>query len=163
MKTDETNIPTNQTPPQTKIRLSRTNENNFGTQGNQSPPQSRPQSSCRLTFSKRDRLLRRYEFKRLSREGRRLVGQKLCIDYARASKLRLGITASTHYGSSPERNRFKRLVREVFRLHRDLLPKNLDLNISPRKLAKKASFAEIQNEIFYLLAIQPQKDRPGCL
>jgi ribonuclease P protein component len=155
MKTHETDLSTNQTPPQTEIRLPRPHENRHGTQGHQPPPPRRTQSPLQIdrrTFSKKDRLLKRREFKRLSREGRRLVGSRLCIDWAKSSKgTRLGITASSHYGDAPERNRFKRLVREAFRLNRYRLPSGIDLNIVPRQLAKTATFADIQAELCRLL------------
>jgi ribonuclease P protein component len=104
------------------------------------------------TFSKEQRLLKRWDYKRLSREGRRLVGDRIRVDLARGSgKTRLGITASTHYGNAPERNRFKRLVREAFRLSLPDLPVGVDLNVTPRKLAKTATLAEIRTELNRLL------------
>ena len=163
MKTNETDIPTYQTTPQTEIRLPRPHEDNKRTQTHQPPPSLRPQGPLQIgsavrppsrsrTFSKKDRLLRRRDFKRVSREGRRLVGTRLCIDWVKSSKgTRLGITASAHYGNSPERNRFKRLVREAFRLSRAELPSGIDLNIVPRKLAKTATFADIKAELCRLL------------
>jgi ribonuclease P protein component len=164
MKTNETDLPTYETPPQTEIRLPRPHENHKRAESDQPAPQSRPQgplqidcsATIRRTFSKKDRLLKRREYKRLSREGRRLVGVRLCIDCAKTSpktsqETRLGITASTHYGNAPERNRFKRLVREAFRLGRAQIPSGVDLNVIPRKLAKTATLAEIQTEIFRLL------------
>lgn len=104
-----------------------------------------------LIFRKKDRLLKRHEFKRISRARNRLVGVRLCIDLAQGKSLRLGITTPAHYGSSPERSRFKRLVREAFRLNRNNLPHNIEINVSPRKFAKKAAFADIQEELLQLL------------
>jgi ribonuclease P protein component len=104
------------------------------------------------TFSKKERLLKRWDYKRLSRDGRRLTGERILVDCAKTSgKTRLGITASTRYGNAPERNRFKRLVREAFRLSRAKLPPGVDLNVIPRKLAKTATLAEIQTELSRLL------------
>ena len=107
-----------------------------------------------LIFRKKDRLLKRHEFKRISRARNRLVGMRLCIDLAQGKTLRLGITTPAHYGSSPERSRFKRLVREAFRLNREKLPSNIEINVSPRKFAKKAAFADIQEELLQLLHTQ---------
>ncbi len=155
MKQHETDLSSLENPPQTQVRLPRSHENNQWPQGNQSSPQSGTQGSFRLIFRKRDRLLKRYEFKRVSREGKRLVGTRICIDLSksyRASGLRLGITASAHYGSAPERNRFKRLVREAFRLSRSRLPSGIEINISPRKRALEATLAEIQSELHRLLS-----------
>jgi ribonuclease P protein component len=107
-----------------------------------------------LIFRKKDRLLKRHEFKRISRARNRLVGVRLCIDLAQGRSLRLGITTPAHYGSSPERSRFKRLVREAFRLNRENFPQNIEINVSPRKFAKKAAFADIQEELLQLLNTQ---------
>ena len=157
MSNHETDLSTHKTPTQTEIRLPRSNENYERTKSDQPPPPSRAQNSLKkltpvATFSKKDRLLKRCEYKRLSRDGRRLVGSRMCIDYARSSKgTRLGITASAHYGNAPERNRFKRLVREAFRLSRPQIPSGIDLNVIPRKLAKTASFSDIKTELCRLL------------
>lgn len=104
-----------------------------------------------FNFSKEHRLLKRRDFKRVSREGKRLIGRYLCIDCRPAPLSRLGISASTHYGSSPERNRFKRLVREAFRLNKAAFSQKLELNVIPRKFAKQAMLADIQNELLKLL------------
>ena len=80
------------------------------------------------------------------------MGKYLCIDCCRGAISRLGVTVSTHYGSSPERNRFKRLVREAFRLNQAQLPQQLELNIVPRKLAKRAMLTDIQKEILSLFS-----------
>lgn len=158
MKNHETDLPTHQAPTQTEIRLSRPHENHQWAKTDQPPPQSRSKGSLKIepcrrrTFSKKDRLLKRREYKRLSRDGRRLVGMHICIDCAKSSKgTRLGITASTHYGNAPQRNRFKRLVREAFRLSRAQIPSGVDLNVIPRKLAKTATFSDIKAEFCRLL------------
>jgi ribonuclease P protein component len=104
-----------------------------------------------LTFSKAVRLRKRGEFQRVAREGKRLVGKYLCVDYRPAGLLKLGISASARFGSSPERSRFKRLVREAFRKSYALLPP-LELNVVPRQLAKNARCADIEHELIRLLS-----------
>lgn len=104
------------------------------------------------------RLRSRKEFQRVAREGKRLVGRFLCIDYRRSDKSKLGISASARYGSAPERNRFKRLVREAFRNNYSILPR-YELNVVPRQLAKNARFADISEELTRLLYQEGMKNR----
>ena len=151
MKHHEANLPTLKTPPQAQVWLSGSDENLFREKTHQPPPKKRQENSLRLKFRKQDRLLKRHEFRRFRRNAKRIVGSRICLDIFQGTFLRLGITAPTRYGSAPERNRFKRLVREVFRLNRRKLPGNLELNVSPRQLAKKASFEDIQHELLTLL------------
>ncbi len=146
----ETYIPTQQTPPQENPRIPRSYEDSRRTQSHQPPPPPRPQKTSRLIFSKELRLRKRGEFQRVAKEGKRLVGRYLCVDCRPAKKARLGISASARYGSSPERNRFKRLVREAFRHSYAALP-SLDLNVIPRQCAKKATCSNITDELVRLL------------
>ncbi|HSX25644.1 MAG TPA: ribonuclease P protein component [Chlamydiales bacterium] len=103
-----------------------------------------------MKFPKRSRLLARRDFQRVAKAGDRRVGKLFCIDCRPAEKARLGISASGKYGSSPERNRFKRLIREAFRLSQNVLPK-LELNVIPRQYAKKASCSDVMDELLRLL------------
>ncbi len=150
----ETHIPTQQTPPQENHRIPSSYEDCRGPQGHQSTSQSRPQKTGSLIFPKAARLRKRGEFQKVSREGKRLVGRYLCVDCRPSKRARLGISASSRYGSSPERNRFKRLVREAFRLSYDTLPP-FDLNVIPRQLAKQASCSHIVEELNRLLEVRP--------
>jgi ribonuclease P protein component len=150
MKTNETDIPTQQNTPQKITWLSSSHENSGWTQSDQPQAQSGPQEISSLKFPKDARLKSKQDFQRVVREKKRLVGRFLCIDYKRSRSPRLGISAAKRYGSSPERNRFKRLVREAFRQSYPHLPP-MDLNVVPRQCAKKANCQEIMNELRSLL------------
>ena len=95
------------------------------------------------------KLRKRCEFQKVQRQGQRLVGQYICIDWRRSptSHTRLGITASKRFGPAHERNRFKRLVREAFRTSFDDLPSPFDLNVSPRRFAKEALLDHVRSEL----------------
>jgi len=70
---------------------------------------------------------------------------------SRNPAIRLGITASRHYGIAVERNRFKRIVREAFRLSQHQLQTGLDINVKPRPAAHKAKTADIIVELISIV------------
>lgn len=104
------------------------------------------------SFPKSARLTQRREFERLGRQGSRLVGRKLMVEaLPHMSSLRLGVTVTKKYGKAHDRNRFKRCVREAFRLSRTLLPQNLWINVRPRHKEIIPSARDFQEELLYLL------------
>lgn len=158
--TYEKNLPTEQTPSQKDDRLPRPHENHLRAKADQPPPQSWPQSLERINgpidvtkFPKSARLRKGREFKEMVKKGERRVGRYLCVDYRPARALRLGISASTRFGSSPERNRFKRIVREAFRtlLLPHSPPLSCEINVLPRQKAKGATLRQVGEELLSLL------------
>jgi ribonuclease P protein component len=155
----ETHIPAQQIKTEENIRIPCPHEDARGPQGDQTPPPSRSQKpGClilpeRLGLPKSVRLRKRQEFLVLQKRGQRLVGKQICLDYLLVSSEspRLGITASSKYGNAPERSRFKRLIREVFRKNFPLLPSGLQLNILPRQRAKGATEEQIRSEFLSLI------------
>lgn len=70
---------------------------------------------------------------------------------------RLGITVSRRYGNAVLRNRFKRIVREAFRLSRHQLVVGIDINIRPRTAALKAKSKDVQDDFLrFLRKIEPK-------
>jgi len=67
---------------------------------------------------------------------------------------RLGVAATRKLGSAVERNRAKRLSREVFRRHK--IGGGLDIVIVPRREMLDASFASLEND--YTSALE-RRDR----
>ncbi len=106
----------------------------------------------RYLFPKFARLRFRSQYQRISRNHKRYVGQWILVDIQgnTLNTPRLGITVSRKFGDSHERNRFKRIVREAFRLCRAQLPK-IDLVVRPRSLSKNAMCEDISNELLKLV------------
>lgn len=110
--------------------------------------------SWSFSFPKSVRLRTRRQFQRVAQQPTRLVGHCLIIE-SRQSKfpeLKLGITVTRHFGNAVVRNRFKRIVREAFRLCRHQLVQSLDIIVKPRQPAHTAKPADIQAELLKFLS-----------
>jgi ribonuclease P protein component len=59
---------------------------------------------------------------------------------------RLGIAISKRIGNAVQRNRFKRLIRETFRLNKELFPMGYDIVIAARKNAGDLDHLKITRE-----------------
>ncbi len=92
-----------------------------------------PQSDFR--FLKRYRLKLRTEFDVVFEHGS-VASDNVLVTHAIRNSLgytRIGLSIAKRVGSAPIRNRWKRWMREAFRLNRLLLPIGLDIVIRPRR------------------------------
>ncbi len=88
-------------------------------------------------FPKTLHLRRGWEFRRVY-SRRRNVSDGTIVLHGCENDLefsRLGLSVSRKVGSAVVRNRWKRLLREAFRLHRARLPAGIDLVVTPRAAA----------------------------
>ena len=90
------------------------------------------------SFTKDDRLLARPDFKKVMTQGGKKVVDRTCTLFFLPNSLvrkRLGIIASRKTGNAVNRNRAKRKIREIFRRHKNLGKRDMDIVvISARKL-----------------------------
>ncbi|PRP95435.1 Ribonuclease P protein component [Enhygromyxa salina] len=86
--------------------------------------------------------------------SRRAPGQS--PDGADELPTRLGITVTRKVGNAVTRNRIKRLVREVFRVHRLRLPQGLDMVWVAKQQAAAATYAEVARDFEALVARRAQ-------
>lgn len=79
----------------------------------------------------------------------RFVGQWIIIDIrqGKGSLPKLGITVTRRYGKAFQRNRFKRIVREAFRLSYSSFLSNLEIHVKPRTASLQATMGQIQQEL----------------
>lgn len=107
------------------------------------------------TFPKSARLRKRSQYQKIFRQGRRIKGQWIAVDYclSSGSRSRLGITVSKKHGKSHDRNRFKRIVREAFRELQHQMPHPIEMNISPRQSSPELCKAVVLNEMQKLLQL----------
>ena len=86
-------------------------------------------------YPKTARILKRNEYLAIQRSSLRVVTDNFII-YGRKRRrrtARVGITVSKKVGNAVVRNRVKRLVRETFRVAKDVLPPDLDFVLVARR------------------------------
>ncbi len=64
---------------------------------------------------------------------------------------RIGITVTRRFGDAHRRNRFKRLVREAFRLCQHVIVKGVDLNVRPYPRQFELTLQQVQDELLRFL------------
>jgi ribonuclease P protein component len=95
-------------------------------------------------LSASERIRRRPEFERVYNEGTRISGRFMTVfllPNARETQ-RCGVAATRKLGSAVERNRAKRLAREIFRRHK--VAPGYDVVIVPRREMLDAPFASLE-------------------
>lgn len=112
----------------------------------------------RKTYPRSARLLRSSEFERVYREGRRRSSKHFVVfakaagagpESSRAS--RFGASVKRALGGAVVRNRIRRRIREIVRLHRSELPGGWDVVIHPRTTVADAEFAALSEELVALI------------
>lgn len=89
------------------------------------------------------------DFARIKQHGARLVSGSVILNWLivpGARNSRLGVVVSKKLGKATVRNRIKRLLREVFRLHNTELAEPVDMILIARPAIVSRSFAEIERD-----------------
>ncbi len=109
-------------------------------------------------FQKSDRILKRQEFLEFFTSGRAVHSSGFVLAYKKISfyKPRIGITVSKKVGKSVVRNRVKRLIREYYRLNKDLLSCQWDYHLIAKKQASTLSYEQISDLLTKLFGKLPQ-------
>jgi ribonuclease P protein component len=101
------------------------------------------------SFGKEERIRRRADFLRISREGAKIQTRHFRLSMCPNSlpQRRLGITVAKHVGAAVKRNRVKRLIREFFRLNKSKLPASTDIVVVAKEGAAGLNLWQLTDEL----------------
>lgn len=87
------------------------------------------------TFPAESRLKRQADFAVVFKRGKVAADDVLVMHaiHGETSRPKLGLSISKKVGNSPQRNRWKRLIREAFRLNQHQLPQHQWIVVRPRR------------------------------
>lgn len=123
-----------------------------GRRGGTGLPSEPPRS--RFAYPARFRLRRTADYERVYRSGRQRSSPHFTC-HCLANDLgysRFGITIKASVGSAVRRNRIKRRVRELIRLHREEFPAGWDVILHPKLDVAILPFAQLEQQFTALLA-----------
>ncbi|MFZ0211353.1 MAG: ribonuclease P protein component [Candidatus Acidiferrales bacterium] len=128
------------------------------------PPKTRAQNGdeaparVRQNLPREWRLVRRAEYEAVYRGGRRRSNQTFAI-FVRPNgftRNRFGMSVKKALGNAVVRNRIRRRIREILRLHREEMAAGWDVVIHPSKSVATLKFTKIEAE---LLSLMPREKR----
>lgn len=125
----------------------------------------RVSDSARLEFPRACRLVRRAEYDAVYREARRRTSREFTI-FLRPNGLdnsRFGWSIKKALGNAVRRNRIRRRLREILRLHRREIASGWDIVIHPRSSAATAKFSALAEELLKMLPRPATTAQPTAL
>ena len=94
-----------------------------------------------------------YEFRRIYRKGKSAVAPTMVLycQRNRQGRTRLGVTVSTKLGKAVVRNRVRRRLREIWRLHKKDMEQGWDIILVARVRAVETSYQKLEKAYLRLL------------
>ena len=113
----------------------------------------------RRDFPRASRLLRRADFDAVYREGRRRSSSSFVVFFRPNGSVisRFGMSVKKALGVAVTRNKMRRRIREILRLHRREIASGWDIVIHPRSSAATKDFRMITVELLKLLPRSPEQ------
>ena len=99
--------------------------------------------------------LKNSEFQLIYKSGKSLANKYLVmyVTNNKDGKSKLGISVSKKVGNSVVRHRIARLIRETYRLNRDMFNSSLNIIVIARVSAKDVGYKEIDSAFLHLLKL----------
>ena len=104
----------------------------------------------------KDSIKKNYEFKKVYNCGKSYANKYLVMYVLEngLDKSRLGISVSKKVGNSVVRHRLTRLIRESYRINKEMFNSSLDIVVIARAGAKEKGFKEIESAFMHLAKLQ---------
>ncbi len=98
------------------------------------------------------RITQNADYRRIYRHGKRVSNRAglLYVSKSRETDTRIGFVATKKIGHAHQRNRSKRLMKEVYRLHRHSLKKGFDVIMLAGGFLTEATYGEAEKAILAL-------------
>lgn len=103
---------------------------------------------------KQNRLAKREDFNKVYRAGKSTANHQFVLYYKKKTdppQLRVGISVSKKVGNAVVRNRIRRRVKEIVRLHLDRIEGEGDLIFIARKPVADMEYAEMKKSLLHVL------------
>ena len=99
-------------------------------------------------FPKANRVLKRGDYRHIYETGRKFSARYFTAFVRRreGEPPRLGITSTRKVGNAVERNRARRLLREVFRKNKQLVPPGIDIVINVKSSLVEATYTDLEGD-----------------
>ncbi len=112
-----------------------------------------PNRMKKQSFGKTERIRKRKEYLNIYRGGERVHSNSFTVILSHNpwGDKRIGVAVNKRIGNATKRNRIKRLLREFFRLNKDMLPDSKDMVIIAKKDASSLKYREVCRELECLL------------
>ncbi len=105
-------------------------------------------------MQRRLRLRKKDDFARVFKQGKAAANHQLVIYFRRSPEtetFRFGVSVSKKIGNAVVRNRLRRMIKEIMRLHAEQVDGSCDLIVIVRKAAVEMAYAELDKSLMHVL------------
>lgn len=109
------------------------------------------------------RLRKNEDFQRVYRQGKPAFNRdfKILGLKKKEDQVRFGFSLTKKFGKAYQRNRMKRRLKEIVRLHLDLFPSHYDYVIIPRDHTQDLDYAQLTKSLFHCFDRWKRKNIPA--